>query len=72
MHNRDIYQRDPAAIALPNSGVARITDALTNDERHTLRFELAHFVCDGEYRRGLVRILESYLDHQGQSEQPAT
>ena len=71
MLNRDIYQRDPAAIALPNSGVARMTDALTEDDRRTLRFELSHFVCEGEYRRGLVRILESYINHQGQSEQPA-
>ena len=71
MRNRDIYQRDPAEIALPNSGVARMTDALTEDDQRTLRFELAHFVCEGEYRRGLVRILESYINHQGQPEQPA-
>jgi len=71
MRNRDIYQRDPAAIALPNSGVARMTDALTEDDQRTLRFELAHFVCEGEYRSGLVRILESYINHQGQPEQPA-
>ena len=71
MRNRDIYQRDPQEIALPNSGVAAMTDALTGDDRRTLRFELAHFVCEGEYRRGLVRVLESYLNHQGQPEQPA-
>ena len=71
MRNRDIYQRDPAEVALPNSGVAAMTDALTADDRRTLRFELEHFVCEGEYRRGLVRILESYLGHQGQPEQPA-
>ena len=71
MRNRDIYQRDPAEIALPNSGVAAMSDALTENDRRTLRFELSHFVCEGEYRRGLVRILESYLNHQGQPEQPA-
>ena len=71
MRNRDIYQRDPAEVALPNSGVAAMSDALTEDDRRTLRFELSHFVCEGEYRRGLVRILESYLNHQGQPEQPA-
>ena len=71
MKNRDVYQRDPFEIALLNNGVATVTDALTSDERRTLRFELTHFVCEGQYRSGLVRILESYLRHQGQPEQPA-
>ena len=71
MKNRDIYQRDPSKIALLNNGVATMTDALTDDERRTLRFELEHFVCEGEYQRGLVRILDSYVSNQGQPEQPA-
>ena len=71
MKNRDVYQRDPFEITLLNHGVATVTDALTGDERCTLRFELTHFVCEGQYRSGLVRILESYLSHQGQPEQPA-
>ena len=71
MKNRDIYQKDPSRITLLNNGVAAMTDALTDDERRTLRFELEHFVCEGEYRRGLVRILESYVSNQGRPEQPA-
>ena len=71
MKNRDIYQRDPFEIALLNNGVATVTNALTDDERRTLRFELEHFVCEGQYRNGLIRILESYVNHQGQPEQPA-
>ena len=71
MKNRDIYQRDPDAIALLNNGVATMTDAVTDDERRTLRFELEHFVCEGQYRSGLVRVLESYLSNQGQTQQPA-
>lgn len=71
MKNRVIYQRDPSTITLLNNGVATVTDALTDDERRTLRFELEHFVCEGEYRRGLVRILDSYVSNQGQPEQPA-
>ena len=71
MKNREIYQRDPSKITLLNNGVAIMTDALTDDERRTLRFELEHFVCEGEYQRGLVRILESYVTTQGQPEQPA-
>ena len=71
MKNRDIYQRDPDAIALLNNGVATMTDAVTDDERRTLRFELDHFVCEGQYQSGLVRILDSYVSNQGQTEQPA-
>jgi len=71
MKNRDIYQRDPSQVTLLNNGVATMTDALTDDERRTLRFELEHFVCEGEYQRGLVRILDSYVSNQGQPEQPA-
>ena len=71
MNNRDIYQRDPTQITLLNNGVATMTDALTDDERLTLRFELEHFVCEGEYQRGLVRILDSYVRNQGQPEQQA-
>lgn len=71
MKNRDVFQRDPSVITLLNNGVAAMTDALTDEERKTLRFELEHFVCEGEYQRGLVRILNSYVSNIGQSEQPA-
>ena len=71
MKNRDVYQRDPDQITLLNNGVAAVTDASTDEQRRTLRFELEHFVCEGQYRSGLVRILESYISHQGQPEQPA-
>ena len=71
MKNRDVYERDPDGISLLNNGVAAMTDAATEDERRTLRFELEHFVCEGQYRSGLVRILESYLGLQGQPEQAA-
>ena len=71
MKNREVYQRDPDQIRLLNNGVAAMTDALDSDERRTLRFELQHFVCEGQYRSGLVRILESYVGGQGQPEQPA-
>ena len=71
MKNRGIYQRDPSKITLLNNGVAAMTDALDEDELRTLRFEFEHFVCEGEYQRGLVRILDSYIRNQGQPEQPA-
>ncbi len=48
-----------------------MTDVLTEEERRTLRFELEHFVCEGEYKRGLSRILDTYVGNIGQPEQPA-
>lgn len=71
MKNRDIYQRDPDKITLLNNGVAAMTDVLTDEDRRTLRFELEHFVCEGEYKRGLSRILDTYVSNAGQPEQPA-
>ena len=71
MKNREVYQRDPDRIVLLNNGVAAMTDAETDDDRRTLGFELEHFVCEGQYRVGLVRILDAYLSNQGQPEQPA-
>ncbi len=71
MKNREVYQQDPCKVTLLNNGVANVTDALTDNERKTLRFELEHFICEGEYQQGLVRILDSYVSNQGQPEQPA-
>ena len=71
MRNQEIYQRDPFKTHLLNNGVAEVRDLLTDNDLRTLRFELEHFVCEGEYQRGLVRILESYTSNMGQPEQPA-
>ena len=59
MKNREVYVKDPAQNRLLNNGVASVTDAATAEERRTLRFELETFVCDGEYERGLERILRT-------------
>ena len=70
MKNREVYVKDPAQNRLLNNGVASVTDAVSADERRTLRFELETFVCDGEYARGLERILRTFLDNLYQPEQP--
>jgi hypothetical protein len=69
MINRELYFRDPTTVELLNNGVSEIG----HDERQikTLRFELATFVCDGEYARGLERFLKAYLDGLGREEQKA-
>ncbi|MDE2958400.1 MAG: BREX system P-loop protein BrxC [Bacteroidota bacterium] len=71
MLNHEVFQRDPRSSVLINQGVAVMSDAMNEDERRTLRFELEHFVCEGEYHRGLVRILEAFTANRGQPELPA-
>jgi hypothetical protein len=71
MINREIYQKDPTQTALLNNGVAKIGELASPEEIRTLRFELESFVCDGEYERGLQRILQSFLAQLSQTEQKA-
>ncbi len=70
MKNREIYVKDPAENRLLNNGVANVADAISSEELRTLRFELDSFVCDGEYARGLERILRTFLDNLNGAEQP--
>jgi hypothetical protein len=72
MNNRELYFRDPDTLELLNNGVSKVAE-IGDDERQiqTLRFELETFVCDGEYARGMERILKSYLDGLGREEQRA-
>ncbi len=71
MKNREVFQRDPVVSKLLNDGVAAVTEATTDEEIKTLRYELEHFVCEGQYKDGLVRILESYLNNFDSTSQPA-
>ena len=59
MINRELYFRDPTTLELLNNGVSKVSE-IGHDERQikTLRFELQNFVCDGEYARGMERILK--------------
>ena len=72
MINRELYFRDPTTIELLNNGISKVSE-IGHDERQIkiLRFELETFVCDGEYARGLERILKAYLDGLGREEQKA-
>lgn len=71
MKNRDIYLKDPLENRLANQGVAEVTDPGSDQERRTLRHELETFVCEGQYARGLDRILSTYLTSLDREEQPA-
>lgn len=61
MKNREIFLRDPVTEMIPNQGVATIAEAGSELELATLRYELQHFVCEGQYAVGLRRILQSFL-----------
>jgi hypothetical protein len=72
MKNREVFFRDPLTAELLNNGVSKVAE-IENDLQQvkTLRFELETFVCDGEYARGLERILRAYLDCLARAEQKA-
>lgn len=69
--NQQVFQRDPTAYALPNDGVAKVAEPRTEEEWKVARYEVEQFVCDGSYRKGLRRILESYLANLSQPTQRA-
>lgn len=69
MLNRDIYQTDPSTYSLPNKGVASLNDAEYSDAQAVLRFELEHFVCEGQYEAGTEHVLSTYLANLGQPQQ---
>ena len=64
---KDLFAKDPLQWRLLNEGVSsnNATDA------STLRYELETFVCEGEYRAGMERILRGYLDCLGQEQKAA-
>jgi len=71
MKNSDVFIEDPTKYIIPNNGVAKVIDPQTPEEWNVLRFELEHFVCEGEYQTGLARILSTYMFNLAEAEQPA-
>jgi len=69
--NRELFARDPMSTKIPNDGVVKVVRPETKQQWDVLEWELRSFVCDGEYARGLERILNSFLTNLSQSEQPA-
>ena len=69
--NRDVFAVDPTERDIPNLGVAKVKNPEDEGDWATLEWELRSFVCEGEYERGLERILDQFLSHLGQAEQPA-
>lgn len=71
MLNRELFHRDPLDFTLPNDGVAKVGEPVSPADWDVLKFELQSFVCEGEYARGLSRILQSLLSNLSRPTQPA-
>jgi hypothetical protein len=67
----DLFSTNPKDLQLLNNGVAFVKDVVTPEELKTLRFELRTFVCEGEYAKGLEKILRTYLSNLDRPEQPS-
>jgi len=71
MNLGELFTTNPKTLELLNNGVAFVKDVVTPEELKTLRFELKTFVCEGEYSKGLEKILRTYIDNLDRPEQPA-
>ncbi len=69
--NRELFYRDPTETKIPNDGVAKVVRPETQQQWDVLRWELRSFVCEGEYARGLERVLDTFLANLSQKQQPA-
>src|SRR5215203_2290721 len=71
IRNRQLFYRDPTLTKIPNDGVTQVVRPETDQQWEVLRWELQSFVCDGQYARGLERILDSFLSNVNQAQQPS-
>jgi hypothetical protein len=69
--NNELFTRRPLDFEIPNDGVTNVDRPDDSNQWKVLEYELTSFVCEGEYERGLQRILDSYVRHRGSTTQPA-
>lgn len=69
--NREVFFTDPTEASIPNDGVTKVGVPETAEQWEVLRYELQSFVCEGEYERGLDRILGTFLSNLDKPTQPA-
>jgi hypothetical protein len=67
MKIRETLLRDPSS-SLANQGQARITTVVDDKAMAALRYELSTFVCEGEYREGLSRLVTAFLTNLGKND----
>ena len=68
---REVFSRDPLTTTIPNDGVTKVIQPETPGDWEVLRYEMESFVCEGEYRLGLDRILSAFLTNISQPQQQA-
>jgi len=71
MKNNQIFTLNPDDNNLVNDGVVEINTAKDDKGLKIIRHELKTFVCEGEYQKGIYRILDTYLKHVDEPKQPA-
>lgn len=71
MKNAELFSVDPRTFTIPNDGVTTIQVPKNQQEWDVLEFELRSFVCEGEYKRGLDRILTTFFSNLDTPKQPA-
>ena len=71
MKIREVLSRDPLTTTIPNDGVTKVIQPESTREWDVLRYELESFVCEGEYRLGLDRILSAFLTNISRPQQQA-
>jgi len=70
--NHELFINDPLTTTIPNLGVAKVVEPVSDEDWAVLRYELTSFVCDGAYREGLERILATFLAQLDRGQQPAS
>jgi hypothetical protein len=72
MHIKDVLQRDPTTQLLVNNGQARIAETMEDPNvRLELQGELSTFVCEGQYSRGILTIIDDFLKNLSRTSQKA-
>ena len=71
MKNKELFNLNPEEKNLKNEGVAKISAFKEKDDISLVEYELKTFVCEGEYLKGLKKIIEFYLSNFDNNEQPA-
>lgn len=69
MNIKDVLQRDPAVHPIINQGQARIADRQNERAIQELHGELSTFVCEGQYADGIQKIIRSFIDNLGRTNQ---
>lgn len=64
MKNKEVFLKDPLGWQILNNGVSSNNEV----EASTLSYELSSFVCEGEYKNGLLMILERFLGNLGKEQ----